>query len=149
MGPIEGARPSTGSSLASARLSPQAAQTPQVPGRHSGSLWPCPSLARSDTSVACSAEEPDGVARLRRACDCRFLGPNAAHAWGLRGCSGRSPGPTCSASPARLSPFDAPPWHECPGFPHPLAFERSSNPGNTGLGKWEERPDRGAPARSF
>lgn len=155
--PIEGARPSAGQWLAAARLDPSASQTPQVPGSHSGSLWPCPSLARSDSSVACAIEEPDGVALQRGECG---WSPrlNDAHAWGQRGCSGLSPGPRGPASRrlGRAVPVSAlvlrcPPGQECTDAPRPKPprLRTQLRPGEPRPGKVGGETERGAPALSF
>lgn len=55
------------------------------------------------------------------------------------------PGAWGGQSPSRLSSFDAPLGKSAltPPDPSPLASEHSSDPGNPGLGKWEERPREG------
>lgn len=110
MSPIEGARPSAGSSIASAWLYPPALHTPQVPtlGRFV-LLPPGPRLT--------PLPPVDDVAWLRGVgvCVCGGVSPvlNATHTWGLRGCCRALSPVECAShshawrglSPARLSPY--------------------------------------------
>lgn len=148
MSPIEGARPSAGSSIASAWLYPPALHTPQVPTQGRFVLLPPGPRLTPLPPV-------DDVAWLRGVgvCVCGGGVPRPecnSHLGPKRMLQGFVPGRVCKPFPrlARTVPSSAlalrhRPWQRRTGalHPSPLAFEADSNPGRKAWGKWEERPE--------